>query len=90
MQRVSERYFAVLAANESVTYIQAEKDSVNQQLEVVKAKLDQGLANSIDYQDAQARSLQVIAREIELRVRRQNLLDQEPSYLRDTLAHLFS
>jgi len=23
-------------------------------------------------------------------VRRQNLLDQEPSYLRDTLAHLFS
>ncbi|MBT7952239.1 MAG: TolC family outer membrane protein [Gammaproteobacteria bacterium] len=84
MQRVSERYFSVLSANESVTYIQAEKDSVNQQLEVVKAKLDQGLANSIDYQDAQARSLQVIAREIELR----NALNNSKADLRAVIGML--
>lgn len=67
IQRVAERYFAVLAASESVTYILSEKDSVNRQFEVIKAKVGQGLANSVDYQDAQARLLQVMAREIELR-----------------------
>lgn len=67
MQRVSERYFAVLAANESVTYIESEKELVQRQYDELKVKLDQGLANTIDFQDAQARLLQVNAREIELR-----------------------
>jgi outer membrane protein len=67
MQRVAERYFSVLAANESIEYIQAEKQSVKRQFDLVQAKVDRGLANTVDYQDAQARLLQVNSREIELR-----------------------
>ena len=67
IQKVSERYFAVLAASESVEYIKAEKQAVEQQFDLVKAKVDRGLANTVDYQDAQARLLQVNSREIELR-----------------------
>ena len=67
MQKVSEKYFAVLAANESVDYIQSEKEAVQKQHDLVEAKVGKGLANTVDYQDAQARLLQVLSREIELR-----------------------
>ncbi len=84
IQRVAERYFSVLAANESVTYIQSEKDSVKRQFEVIKAKVGQGLANAVEYQDAQARLLQVHAREIELR----NALDNSKADLRAIIGDL--
>jgi len=67
IQQLTERYFAVLAANESLGYILTEKQAVQEQFDLVEAKLDRGLANTVNFQDAQARLLQVSAREIELR-----------------------
>jgi len=67
IQQLTERYFAVLAANESLSYILTEKQAVQEQFDLVEAKLDRGLANTVNFQDAQARLLQVSAREIELR-----------------------
>jgi len=86
--RVAERYFAVLAANESANYIQAEKVSVARQLELTKAKHEDGLVRITDLSDAQARFLQTQAREIAIQnsvndslLGLKEILGQLPDYL---------
>ena len=65
-QRVVERYFTVLAAGAGLDYVRAEKKAVGHQLELSKVKRKKGLIRITELQDAQARVLQVDAREIEL------------------------
>jgi len=84
MMRVAERYFAVLAANEGANYIQAEKVSVERQLEVTRAKHKDGLVRITDLSDAQARFLQSQAREIEIQYRMNDSL----LGLKEILGHL--
>ncbi|WP_148255481.1 TolC family outer membrane protein [Aidingimonas lacisalsi] len=65
--RVAERYFDALSLRETLTYLQAEKESVETNLEQVRARYEDGLAREVDFLDAQARFQQVDAREIEVR-----------------------
>ena len=74
MQRVAERYFAVLAVLEDAEHIKAEKLAVNDLYELVEAKRRDGLARETDMLDAQARSLQVKSREIEIQSRLRDAL----------------
>jgi outer membrane protein len=75
IQRVAERYFAALAANENVVSINAEKKAVEQEYNLVKEKGTQ-LARKTDLLDAEARFYQVKSREIELKNRLQTALQE--------------
>lgn len=68
IQRVAERYFATLAANENFAAIQAEKKAVEKEYELAKEKGTK-LGRKTDLLDAEARFFQVKSREIELRNR---------------------
>lgn len=75
IERVAERYFATLAANENFEAIKAEKKAVAKQYELAKAKGTK-LGRKTDLLDAEARFYQVESREIELRNRLQIALQQ--------------
>lgn len=75
IQRVAERYFAALAANENVVSIIAEKKAVEQEYNLVKEKGSQ-LARKTDLLDAEARFYQIASREIELKNRLQTALQE--------------
>ncbi|MFV0574043.1 MAG: outer membrane channel protein TolC [Vibrio sp.] len=62
--RVSEAYFAVLQAQDNLTFIQAEKKAVGRQLEQTKQRFDVGLSAITDVHDAQAQYDSVLADEI--------------------------
>ena len=64
--RVSERYFDVLALQENLDFLTAEKEEVETNLRQVRARYEDGLAREIDLLDAEARFLQVQARELDL------------------------
>ena len=74
MLRTAERYFAVLALLEDAGYIQSEKKAVADLYQLVQAKRRDGLARETDFLDAQARSLQVEAREVEIQSRLRDAL----------------
>jgi len=84
MLRVAQRYFAVLSSNESIDYIHKEKVSVGRQLEVTKAKYEEGLVRITELSDAQARFLQAEAREIEI----QNRMNDSLHGLKEILGEL--
>ncbi len=67
--RVAESYFSVLAAQEDYAAIATEKASVGQHLELIKAKRESGQVRRTDLLDAQARYMQTLSREVELRSR---------------------
>ena len=75
IERVAERYFATLAANENFEAIKAEKKAVAKQYELAKEKGTK-LGRKTDLLDAEARFYQVESREIELRNRLQIALQQ--------------
>ena len=52
--RVSERYFGVLAAQDTLTFAKAERESLAGQLEQTKQRFDVGLVAITDVQEAQA------------------------------------
>lgn len=62
--RVSQAYFDVLAAQDALTTVQAQKRSVQEQLEFAQRNFDIGAATITDTREAQARSDLVDAQEI--------------------------
>ncbi|MDD0809843.1 TolC family outer membrane protein [Curvibacter sp. RS43] len=77
--RVSQAYFDVLAAHDSLVFVQAQKVAVKEQLASAKRNFEVGTATITDTREAQAREDLVISQEIaaqnELRVK-QLFLDQ--------------
>ena len=63
--RVAERYFSVLAAEDSLRFTRAEKEAVERQLLIAEKKLANGVGNITDKYDAKARAASVRAAEIE-------------------------
>lgn len=62
--RVSEAYFNVIVAQDTLRYIRAEKAAVSQQLASAQARFKAGRANVTDVQDAQARYDAIVAQEL--------------------------
>lgn len=75
--RVAQAYFDVLYANENLTAVQANKESIAQQLELAKKSFEVGSATITDTHEAQARYdlavAQEIAAESDLEVRKRSL-----------------
>lgn len=63
--RVTEAYFALLAASDSVRFADAEKAAVERQLELAKKRFEVGLSAITDVQEAQARYDLTVAQMIE-------------------------
>ena len=72
--RVSQAYFDVLAAQDTLTFVQAQKTAVSEQLASAKRNFEVGTSTVTDSREAQARYDLVIAQEIaaenDLRVKR--------------------
>lgn len=64
MERVSEAYFALLLADESLRVVRAEKAAVGLQRERAQARFEVGRGKVTDVQEAQARYDGVLAREV--------------------------
>lgn len=62
--RVSQRYFAVLAAQDNLDFAQAEKTAIAQQLNQAQQRFKVGLTAITDVREAQARYDQSVAQEI--------------------------
>ena len=62
--RVSQAYFDVLAAQDTLTFVQAQKAAVSEQLAAAKRNFEVGTATVTDSREAQARYDLVIAQEI--------------------------
>lgn len=62
--RVSQAYFDVLRANDSLEFVRAEKAAVGRQLEQTKQRFDVGLSAITDVHDAQAQYDSVLANEV--------------------------
>ncbi len=62
--RVSQAYFAVLSANDDLTFVVAEKRAVERQLEQTRERYQVGLTAITDLHEAQAQFDAVVAREI--------------------------
>lgn len=62
--RVSQAYFDVLAAEDAVTFVQAQKTAVAEQLAAAKRNFEVGTSTITDTREAQARYDLVIAQEI--------------------------
>jgi outer membrane protein len=72
--RVSQAYFDVLAAQDTLAFVQAQKTAVNEQLASAKRNFEVGTATITDTREAQARfdlvTAQEIAAENDLRVKK--------------------
>jgi len=72
--RSAQAYFDVLAAQDSLAFVQAQKSAVSEQLASAKRNFEVGTATITDTREAQARFDQTVAQEIaadnELRVKR--------------------
>ena len=86
--RVAQAYFDVLYASESLKAVQANKKSIEQQLESAKRNFEVGTSTIVDAQEAQARfdlaTAQEIAAESDLEVRQRTLqaiIGKEPGPL---------
>lgn len=62
--RVSQAYFDVLAAQDNLDFVRAQKASVSEQLAAAKRNFEVGTATITDTREAQARSDLVLAQEI--------------------------
>lgn len=62
--RVATRYFAVLNAEDDVTFARSEKKAISRQLDQTKQRFDVGLIAVTDVNEAQARYDQAVANEI--------------------------
>ena len=84
--RVAERYFAVLAAEDSVRFTRAEKQAVERQLLTAEKRLKAELGRVTDLHDAKARYASVEAAEIEAL----NLLDDSQQALSELTGELMT
>lgn len=82
--RVAERYFAVLAAEDSVRFTTAEKQAVERQLLTAEKRLNKGVGRATDLYDARARYSSVEAAEIEAL----NMLDDSHQALSELTGEL--
>jgi outer membrane protein len=89
MVRVSQAYFDVLLAQETVTTAAAQKTAITQQLESAKRNFEVGTATITDTHEAQARFDLAVATEIaaqsDLTVKRQalqTLIGKDPEFLK--------
>lgn len=64
LMRVSQAYFDVLAAQDTLTFVQAQKAAVSEQLAAAKRNFEVGTTTVTDSREAQARYDLVIAQEI--------------------------
>jgi outer membrane protein len=64
IMRVAQRYFDVLAAEDRLTSIKADRDAIARQLEQAKQRFDVGLIAITDVQESQAAYDQSVANEI--------------------------
>jgi outer membrane protein len=62
--RVSQAYFDVLAAQDTLTFVRAQKTAVNEQLAFAKRNFEVGTSTITDTREAQARYDLVIAQEV--------------------------
>jgi len=62
--RISQAYFDVLAAQDAIAFIQAQKIAINEQLESAKRNFEVGTATITDTHEAQARFDLALAQEI--------------------------
>jgi outer membrane protein len=81
MLRTSERYFAVLAAQDALRLAVKEKESFGRQLEQAQQRFEVGLSAITDVQEAQASYDSAVATEI----RAQDLLDSTREQLREII-----
>ncbi|HXH04709.1 MAG TPA: TolC family outer membrane protein [Candidatus Competibacteraceae bacterium] len=65
--RVAINYFAVLAAQDNLTFATAEKEAIARQLEQAKRRFEVGLATITDVQEAQAGYDRAVSQEIDAR-----------------------
>ncbi len=65
MLRVTDAYFAVLQAQDSLEFVQAEKRAIERQLEQTKHRFSVGLTAITDVHEAQAQFDNAVAREIQ-------------------------
>ncbi len=65
--RVAQAYFDVLAAIDNLSFAEAEKKAIGQQLNQTRQRFNVGLTAITDVHEAQARYDQAVAREIEAR-----------------------
>lgn len=79
MFRVAQAYFDVLLAQESLTLIRAERESIAHQLESAQGRLRAGLAPITEVHDTRARFQTAVAQEIEA----QHQLDDKREALRE-------
>ncbi len=75
MIQVAERYFDILAAQDNLRFVAAEKHTIQRQLEQVKNRLEAGLSAITDLYETQARLDSTIALEIEAQNKHQNSLE---------------
>ena len=75
MIQVVERYFDILAAQDNLRFVAAEKQTIQRQLEQVKNRLEAGLSAITDLYETQARLDSTIALEIEAQNQLQNSLE---------------
>ena len=81
--RVAEVYFGFLSAQDSIEFTQAEKLSIQRQLESAEGRLKVGLATVTDVHDARARFEIAAAQEIEA----QNQWQDKREALREVTGH---
>ncbi|MDP2099495.1 MAG: TolC family outer membrane protein [Methylobacter sp.] len=81
MVRVSEAYFNILAAEESLAFTQAEKEAIEQQLEQAEQRFNVGLIAMTDVYEARAAFDKAVADLI----RMQNELDNNKERLREII-----
>lgn len=84
--RTTEAYFNVLAAEDTLSFAQAEKKSLSRQLEQAKQRFDVGLTAITDVQEAQAGFDRAFAEEIAA----QNNVDNAREALREITGEYFS
>ncbi|MCA1807438.1 MAG: TolC family outer membrane protein [Actinobacteria bacterium] len=69
LMRLSENYFIVLERGDQLETVQAEKAAMRKHLDVSEKKHKSGLGNKADVEDARARYLNALSKEVELQSR---------------------
>ena len=70
--RLAESYFLVLERGDQLETVLTEKAAMFKSLELAERKLDSGLGRRVDVEDARARYLNALAKEVELQSRLQD------------------
>lgn len=69
LMRLAESYFLVLERSDQLETVQSEKTAMNTHLNFAEKKLKSGMGRSVDVEDARARYLNALSKEVELQSR---------------------